>query len=167
VRSLVLVGLVASFLVPPAHADDGDRWDGTTMVVQAGGGIAGGLVGGAGFGFAGMLLGSSLGRSGDWGAPLAGGAIGVVVGGITGVVIGVQLTGDARDGTGRWWGTLGGAAVGTGAAVALAWATERARGFHAAKAAAFVTLILGTSIVGYHLSGEAHAPMAVPLTLRF
>lgn len=166
-RSLVVVGLVASFLGRPAHADDGDRWDGTTMVVQAGGGIAGGLLGGAGLGLTGALLGSALGRSGDWGAPLAGGAIGVVLGGLTGVIVGVQLTGDARDGTGRWWGTLGGAAVGTGGVVALAWATERARGFHVPKAAAFVVLILGTSIVGYHLSGEAHAPMAVPLTLRF
>lgn len=166
-RSLVLAGLVASLLVRSAHADDGDRWDGATLGVQASGGVGGALLGGIGLGVTGMLIGYSVAGRSDWGPPLVGGAAGVVVGAVTGLAIGVQLSGDAREGTGRWYGTLGGAVVGTGAVVALAIATERSRGFFAPKAAAFVLLVVGTTIVGYHLSADASAPMAVPLTMRF
>jgi hypothetical protein len=168
VRTLLLAGLVASLLVRPAAANNGDRWEPATLFVQAGGGVAGVVIGGGTVGLGGLLLGSALGRKGDWGAPLAGAVVGVVVGGFSGLVIGVQLTGDAREGTGRWWATAGGAAVGTGAVVALALATEQKRGFNGIKAAGFVTLILGSTIVAYHLSSDAHAPpMAVPLTLHF
>lgn len=166
-RSLFVAGLVASLLVRSAHADDGDRWDATTIGLQVGGGVAGGVVGGGVLGLTGVLVGSAIANKGDWGPPLAAGVIGVVLGGFTGIVVGIQLTGDGQDGTGRWWGTAGGAVVGTGAVVALGLATEKARGYVAAKFAAGLFIILGTSIVGYHLSGEDHPPMAVPLTLRF
>ncbi len=166
-RALLVAGLVASLLVRSAHADDGDRWDPTTIAVQVGGGVGAGVLGGAVLGLTGVLVGSAVANRGNWGPPLAVGVIGVVLGGFTGIVVGIQLTGDGRDGTGRWWGTAGGAVVGTGAVVALALATEKVRGYEISKAVAGLVLIVGTSIVGYHLSGEDHAPTAVPLTLRF
>lgn len=166
-RSLLVAGLVASLLVRSAHADDGDRWDATTIAVQVGGGVGAGVLGGAVLGLTGVLVGSAVARGGNWGPPLVGGVVGVVLGGLTGIVVGIQLSGDARDGTGRWWGTAGGAVVGTGAVVALGIATENARGFAIPKAVAFVVIVLGTSIAGYHLSGEDHPPIAAPLTLRF
>lgn len=166
-RLLVLVGLVACLLARPASADNGDRWDLTTMGVQLGGGISGAAIGGVGVGLTGLAIGYAASGRGNWGPPIAAGALGFVAGAFTGMVIGVQLTGDARDGTGRWWGTLGGAAVGTGGCVALLVATESTRGLVPHKAAGFILVSLAMTVVGYHVSADGSAPMAVPLTLRF
>ena len=35
------------------------------------------------------------------------------------------------------------------------------------KAAGFILISLGLTVVGYHVSADGSAPMAVPLTLRF
>jgi hypothetical protein len=167
VRLLVVAGLVASLLARPAAADDGDRFDLTTVGVQLGGGVSGAAIGGIGLGLIGLGVGAGIANRGDWGPPVAGGALGLVVGAFTGMVVGVQLTGDARDGTGRWWGTLAGAVVGTGGCVAIGLATEKARGLFVEKAAGFILLSVGMTVVGYHVSADGSAPMAVPLTLRF
>ena len=166
-RSLVVAGLVASLLARSASADDGDRWDSATLGAQASAGTGGAIIGGVGLGLTGLLIGYSVAGRGDWGPPLVGGAAGVVLGAFTGLVLGVQLTGDARDGTGHWYGTLGGAVVGTAAVVGLGLATESQRGFVYTKAAGFLLIVIGTTLVGYHLSADAHASTAVPLTLRF
>ncbi len=166
-RSLVVAGLVASMLARPAVADDGERWDLTTVGVQLGGGVAGVAIGGVSLGLTGLVIGSAVANRGDWGPPIAGGALGLVAGAFTGMVIGVQLTGDGRDGTGRWWGTLAGAVVGAGGCVAIGLATEQARGLVVTKAAGFILLSVGMTVVGYHVSADGSAPMAVPLTLRF
>lgn len=167
-RSLVVAGLVASLLAGSADADNGDRWDGATIGVQLGGGVSGAVLGGVGVGVTGLLIGYAAAGRNDWGPPLVGGAFGLIAGAAAGMVIGVQLAGDARDGTGRWWGTLGGAVVGTGGSVAIALATDNgARGLFAQKAAGFILLTLGLTIVGYHATADGSAPMAVPLTLRF
>lgn len=137
------------------------------MLVQAGGGVAGGVLGGVAFGAAGLVIGKAVGPRNDWGATLVGGVLGLAVGFVTGVGVGVQLSGDARDGTGRWWGTAAGTLVATGGGIAIALATQSSAGFVKTKAVGFVVLVLATSIVGYHVSADAHAPMAVPLTLRF
>lgn len=166
-RSLVLAGLVASLLVRSASADDGDRWDGATLGVQTGVGVGGAVIGGVGLGATGLLIGYAVADRSNWGPPLAGAAGGFVLGAFVGLVVGVQLGGDAREGTGHWYGTLGGAAVGTAAVVGLALATERQRGYEKTKAAGFFLLVVGTTLVGYHLSADAHASTGVPLTLRF
>ncbi len=166
-RSLVVAGLVALALARPASADDGDRWDLATVGVQLGGGVSGAAIGGVGLGLTGLVIGYAAANRGDWGPPIAGGALGFVAGAFTGMVIGVQLTGDAREGTGRWWGTLGGAAVGTGGCIALLLATESTRGLVAHKAAGFILISLGMTVVGYHVTADGSAPMTVPLTLRF
>ncbi len=137
------------------------------MLVQAGGGLAGGVIGGIGVGLTGALIGKAVGPRGNWGAPLAGGVIGVALGLVGGIPVGVQLTGDARDGTGRGWGTAAGTVLATGTGIAVALATETTGGYIVTKAVGFVVLVLGTSILGYHVSADDHAPMTVPLTLRF
>jgi hypothetical protein len=167
VRLLVVAGLVASLLARPAAADDGERWDLTTVGVQLGGGVSGAVIGGVGLGLTGLAIGYAAAGRGNWGPPIVGGAMGLFAGAFAGMVIGVQLSGDGRDGTGHWWGTLGGAVVGTGGSIALVLATESTRGLVAQKAAGFILLSLGLTVVGYHVSADGSAPMAVPLTLRF
>ena len=165
-RSLVVVALVASVVARPAAADNGDRWDPATVGLQFGGGVAGAAVGGIGLGLTGLAIGYAAPGS-RRGPALAGGALGLFVGAFAGMVVGVQLSGDARDGTGRWWGTLGGAVVGTGGWIAVVVATRTMRTPADHEVAGFILLSVGLTIVGYHISADDSAPMAVPLTLRF
>ncbi len=166
-RVLVVAALVASLLAGPAAAEDGDRWDPTTVGLQLGGGVAGAAVGGIGLGLTGLAIGYAAAGPSNWGPPIAGGVLGLFVGAFAGMVVGVQLSGDARDGTGRWWGTLGGAVVGTGGCIAVVVATQSTRGLVPHKAAGAILISIGLTVVGYHVSADGNAPMAVPLTLRF
>lgn len=164
VAACVAVALCAAS--PAARAADGDPFDGATIGAQVGAGVGGALLGGGAGGLAGALIAGYGARKGDWGRPLVGGLIGAFLGGEAGVIIGVQLVGDSRDGTGRWWATsaggLAGIAVG-GLSIYLGVEAKLPTPAIIAIAAAFV---IGGPIVGYHLSADERAaalPRAVPL----
>lgn len=165
-RPLVVLVIVALTVPAVARAEDGERWDATTMALQVGGGLGGGVVGGG----LGLLIGASIGAgtSKSWGAPLVGGALGGLFGGTAGVILGVQLVGDAKDGTGRWWGTTIGAVAGVATTLTITGQDGFRRAPKPLVIGAAVVLILAPPLVGYHLSADDRAPvMAVPLSWSF
>jgi len=158
VSSVILLGFAQ-----PAAADEGDPWDERTMAVQTTAGVGGLLAGGALLGGIGLGIGKAVARDDTWSSALVGGAIGVIVGGAGGVFVSVQLTGDAKDGTGWWWGTALGAVVGAGATVGLLQFRRQipTAGLLMMSGA----LLVGPPIVGYHLSAEGRA--TTPRQLAF
>lgn len=116
---MIRAAVVAStlFAATPARADNVARWDGVTIAEQAGTGlVAGGLFGAVG-GLVGGGLGAAAGGKGNWGAPLAGAALGILVAGTTGLVWGVDYSGDQAGQNGEVGTTLVGAIAGLGASV--------------------------------------------------
>ena len=164
-RSIALVVGVA-VLAPAAraHAADGDPFDGATIGVQLGAGTGGLLLGGGAGGLAGVLIAGYGARKGDWGRPLVGGIVGAFIGGETGLILGVQLVGDSRDGTGRWWGTTGGALGGVVFGGLSIYVGMRAKWPAPVTFAVAATFALAGPIVGYHLSADGR-PAAVPRTV--
>jgi hypothetical protein len=148
-RCVVMVLLAVA---APAYADEGDRFDGKTVVLQVAGGTGGALLGGATLGAIGLGIGQASAREGDWGAPLAGALFGVVAGGVAGDIIGVQLAGDHRRGTGRWWGTTAGAVVGLGVLAGVVPALERKHPPMWLEVGIVATTLLAGTIAGYHLT---------------
>jgi hypothetical protein len=166
-RTITIVVLVLGLLVRPAIADDGDRWEASTMALQATGGLAGGILGGAGLGFAGFLIGSTVANRGDWGVPLAFGAAGVTVGGMIGITVGVQLVGDSAGATGVWWatglGTLGGVVV-TGALAAKLPLKNLPKPM---VVTAGLLLLLVPPVIAYQASSDGREPIAMPVAFSF
>ncbi len=161
-KLLVLVTLCA--LAARAHADDGDRWNGATMALQAGGGLAGLVTGGAIGGAIGYGLGQGNNRD-SW-APLVATVLGAGIGGVTGLVVGVDLVGNARGSTGHWYGALGGALGGGAIVGALQFFQPTSNAVKKALAVAELVLLVAAPVVGYQLTADAHAdPPAVPLAL--
>lgn len=152
---LVLVLVAAA----PARADEGDRFDGKTVVLQVAGGTGGALLGAATLGFVGLGIGQSTARQGDWGAPLAGALFGIVAGGVAGDIIGVQLAGDHRAGTGRWWGTTAGAVVGLGVLAGVIPPLERKHPPVWLEVGIVATTLLATTIAGYHITATGESTM--------
>ena len=144
----VVVLLLA--VAAPAYADEGDRFDGNTVVLQVAGGTAGAFVGAATLGVVGLGIGQSTARQGDWGPPLAGALAGVIVGGVAGDIIGVQLAGDHRHGTGRWWGSTAGAVVALGVVAAVISPLDRKHPPMWLEVGLVVTTLLAGTIAGYH-----------------
>jgi hypothetical protein len=126
-----------------------------------GGGVLGGGVG-AGIG---LLIGSSQAKQGDWGTPLLGALIGVVVGGEAGMLAGVQYEGDQRGGTGKLWGTLVGGAGGVIVGGFAVYYGTKAKLSYPALLLLGGIFVVGGPIVGYHLSGDAHASAATARVL--
>lgn len=148
------------------HAAAGDPFDDGTMGAQLGAGAGGLLVGGGVGGLAGALIAGYGAKKGDWGRPLVGALVGAFVGGETGVILGVQLAGDSKDGTGRWWGTSGGALAGVAFGGLSIYVGMRAKLPAPATFAIAAVFVLAGPIVGYHLSADerqAAVPRTVPL----
>jgi len=144
-----------------ARADSADRFDAGTMAIQAGGGVVGGVsLGGAG-GVIGMLAGASIGRKGDWGAPLAGAAIGGTIGILFGVPLGVHFAGSRRDANGTALGTAVGELGGFLMFGVLGTIAEKKRWKIPTSVAVVVgTLcVVGGPVVGYQLTNEGAATM--------
>lgn len=148
----VIAALILA-IAAPAHADNGERWDGLTIAGQTAGGIGGGLVGGAlGLGI-GVGLGAGLGGKDDWGAGLAGGALGAAAGCIVGVTMGVKLAGDAKDGTGSWGGTAVGATI--GAVITIGTLPQYVDKIPDGVAIGLATVtMIAPPILGYHLTAD-------------
>ena len=159
---VIMICLMVVAAPSTARAADGDRWDPKTMALQAGGGLGGLAVGGA-LGIAlGFGLGSAAASPGDWGSPLAGAVIGGGLGGTAGLVLGVQLTGDAEDGTGRWYGTTIGAVGGVALFGTYLYAFRDSRPPKVATVLVGAALVLGGPIIGYHLTADAHRAQPAP-----
>lgn len=169
-RASALACLVAiAMAATPARADRGDRWDVGTMAWQVGGGMGGGLLGAGLFGLAGYFLGAYTtgGPAGSTGADawggIAGAIVGGIVGGLTGIVIGVDYAGHEEGGTGHWWGTTLGVVDGVATIALLSRIRPSSKAGKIAVAGAAVVFLFGTPVVGYQLSGDAHAARVVPL----
>jgi hypothetical protein len=144
----------------PARADSGDRWDAGTMSKQALGGLAFGAITGTVTGLTGGLIGYAL-EPRNWGAPLAGAALGFALGATVGIVLGVDYVGDGEGARGSKLGTtigvFGGAFV-LGLAGTLA---EKARwrvpGL--VRAIGAIVCFVGGPIVGYQITNDGPAPV--------
>jgi hypothetical protein len=163
-KLVVICALVAT---RTAHADAGDRWDGVMILEQSGGAIAGGVVCGGVLMLAGVALTDKKG-SNDWGAGLAGAAVGVAIGSVAGTAIGTKVVGDHRGGNGGWGATIAGS-IGGGFLTVLTL-SQYADHVPPALGIAFATItMIGPPIVAYHLStdenNDVEKRVMVPLVL--
>ena len=162
-RRVVALNMLVA-LATSARADDGDRWNGSTMAVQAGAGVLGGVIGAGVGGLIGVGIGAATTQKSDWGAQLAIAAIGAGIGGTVGIVGGIAFAGDRRGSTGHWWGATIGLVGGLFVLGGLVKATDHLHPPPIAMLAVGTLVLLGCPIVGYQLTADAHAMPIVNLT---
>lgn len=151
-RAIVVV-LILALAGQTARAEKGDPWDGTTIVLEVGGGTAGGLIGGAALGLTGAGMGFLLDRKHAQ-VPLAAGLLGAIAGVFTGTIVGVHMVGDARGLDGRTWTTVLGASVGTVATAGYAFFLTSGGRAWAAEAVLGYFIFLTPTVIGYQLGAE-------------
>jgi hypothetical protein len=141
----ILVLLLAS---STAFADSGDKWNGGTVALQAAAGAGGMALGAVGVG---SLVDKDCDEPGcmfDFGPVVLAGMAGVAGG-----IIGIQLTGDARDGTGSVGYTILGTSVGLAIGLGSQYVVpEKTPGWIRLGMAVAPTLAGG--IIGYHSSSD-------------
>jgi hypothetical protein len=165
-RALLVTALLVA-AASPARADEGDRWDASTISVQVLGGAGSGLLLGAATGLGGAGIGQLI-DSRNWGVPLAGAAIGFVIGGAIGMVAGIDYIGDRRGANGTVLGTSLGLAAGIVVIATIETIAEKKLHKNipgAFRALEVIVCLVGGPIVGYHLTADAKADSSVRIVL--
>jgi hypothetical protein len=170
VLQITRAAIVLCLLGGPAHAGGDDPFNGGTMAAQAGTGVVGGALLGAGGGLVGGGIGYAI-NSQNRGltAPVVGLGIGIAIGISVGIVGGLDYAGDERGANGSVLGSSLGLAAGWAAFVSfevLAHRADKKFSFPVHLVVGLTTL-LGGSLVGYHVSADSNggaSKLSVPIT---